>query len=351
MRRSALPFLAASMVRSRMRFIYRNPSYRIPYVALDDPGSKRVGSSNARREGTSCLPAAARKREGGSGGQPLSGGHYLTGANTAVRSRTPTLRAGTYSSPNCSNRACFCGHAACCSRRHEVRSAFCVARTVEKSDHHARRGAGAGARHRRDDDDVRVAECGGAAPAAVSRTPNGWSSCGATCNARSVERRGMSMPDYIDSKDKSRSFELMGAWDNATFIRYGGTAPEQVNAEIVAGDYFTILGVIGPRRPRADEQRRPGGLAARRGDRRTPVGARFRPQSRRHRQDDAARQFRLHDRRRRAGLVQGPIGHQRGVGVDDRLPTQCQAESRQPRLPRASRRSVPASMSRRRRPT
>ena len=35
----------------------------------------------------------------------------------------------------------------------------------------------------------------------------------------------------------------MGAWDTAGFLRYSGTAPEQVNAEIVAGDYFSILGV------------------------------------------------------------------------------------------------------------
>ena len=60
---------------------------------------------------------------------------------------------------------------------------------------------------------------------------------------QTLERRGMSVPDYLDIKDKSRSFESMGAWDSAAFIRYGGSAPEQVNAEIVAGDYFSILGV------------------------------------------------------------------------------------------------------------
>ena len=58
-----------------------------------------------------------------------------------------------------------------------------------------------------------------------------------------LERRGKSVPDYLDIKDKSRSFESIGAWDNAAFLRYSGTAPEQVNAEIVAGDYFSILGV------------------------------------------------------------------------------------------------------------
>jgi putative ABC transport system permease protein len=60
---------------------------------------------------------------------------------------------------------------------------------------------------------------------------------------QTVERRGTSIPDYIDWRDKSRSFDLMSAWDNNNFIRYGSGAPEQIAAEIVAGDYFTILGV------------------------------------------------------------------------------------------------------------
>ena len=60
---------------------------------------------------------------------------------------------------------------------------------------------------------------------------------------QTVERRGMSVPDYLDLKAKSRSFESMGAWDTGNFLRYGGSAPEQVSAEIVAGDYFSILGV------------------------------------------------------------------------------------------------------------
>ena len=59
---------------------------------------------------------------------------------------------------------------------------------------------------------------------------------------QTVERRGTSIPDYIDWRDKSQSFDLISAWSDATFIRYGNTAPEQVAAEMVAGDYFTILG-------------------------------------------------------------------------------------------------------------
>jgi predicted permease len=60
---------------------------------------------------------------------------------------------------------------------------------------------------------------------------------------QAVERRGTSIPDYIDWREKSRSFDLMSAWSDANFIRYGGAAPEQVPAELVSGDYFSMLGV------------------------------------------------------------------------------------------------------------
>ncbi|MGH9387555.1 MAG: ABC transporter permease [Vicinamibacterales bacterium] len=59
---------------------------------------------------------------------------------------------------------------------------------------------------------------------------------------QAVERRGTSIPDYLDWADRSRSFDLMSAWSNTTFIRYGSGAPEQISAELVAGDYFAILG-------------------------------------------------------------------------------------------------------------
>src|SRR6185436_20911086 len=59
---------------------------------------------------------------------------------------------------------------------------------------------------------------------------------------QTVERRGTSIPDYIDWRDKSRSFDLMSAWSDLNFIRYGNREPEQVSAEMVAGDYFAILG-------------------------------------------------------------------------------------------------------------
>lgn len=60
---------------------------------------------------------------------------------------------------------------------------------------------------------------------------------------QTVERRGTSIPDYRDWKDQSRSFDLMSAWFQSSFIRYGNTAPERLSGELVAGDYFRILGV------------------------------------------------------------------------------------------------------------
>jgi putative ABC transport system permease protein len=59
---------------------------------------------------------------------------------------------------------------------------------------------------------------------------------------QALERRGNSIPDYLDWKAKNQSFDLMGAWESQGFIRYGGSAPEQVAGETVAGDYFAILG-------------------------------------------------------------------------------------------------------------
>ena len=60
---------------------------------------------------------------------------------------------------------------------------------------------------------------------------------------QTVERRGTSIPDYLDRRDKSRSFDLMSAWSQNNFIRYGSGAPDRVSGEIVGGDYFAILGV------------------------------------------------------------------------------------------------------------
>src|SRR5687767_12453370 len=58
-----------------------------------------------------------------------------------------------------------------------------------------------------------------------------------------VERRGTSIPDYLDWRAKSRSFDFMSAWSQVGFIRYGSGQPERLSGEGVAGDYFSVLGV------------------------------------------------------------------------------------------------------------
>ncbi|HYE84828.1 MAG TPA: ABC transporter permease, partial [Vicinamibacterales bacterium] len=58
-----------------------------------------------------------------------------------------------------------------------------------------------------------------------------------------VERRGTSIPDYLDWKSKTRSFDVMSAWSGNNFILYGAGAPERISGEIVAGEYFAVLGV------------------------------------------------------------------------------------------------------------
>ncbi len=60
---------------------------------------------------------------------------------------------------------------------------------------------------------------------------------------QAIERRGTSIPDYLDWKARSRSFDLMSAWAGNSVIMYGSGTPERLNSEVVAGDYFTILGV------------------------------------------------------------------------------------------------------------
>jgi predicted permease len=60
---------------------------------------------------------------------------------------------------------------------------------------------------------------------------------------QTVERRGTSIPDYLDWKAKSQSFDLMSAWSNASFTAYGNGAPERLSGETIAGDYFAALGV------------------------------------------------------------------------------------------------------------
>jgi len=58
-----------------------------------------------------------------------------------------------------------------------------------------------------------------------------------------VERRGASFPDYLDWKKQAQSFDGMAAWFGNGYILYGAGEPELVNAEVIDGPYFQLLGV------------------------------------------------------------------------------------------------------------
>jgi hypothetical protein len=60
---------------------------------------------------------------------------------------------------------------------------------------------------------------------------------------QTVERRGTSLADYADWRDQNRSFENMALFTDGTVTLTGGHDPEQVQAEVVAQPYFTILGI------------------------------------------------------------------------------------------------------------
>ena len=83
-----------------------------------------------------------------------------------------------------------------------------------------------------------------------------------------VERRGTSIPDYLDWKAKSKSFDLFSAWSGNGFIIYGSGAPERITGEVVAGEYFARARRRAVAWPRADVGGRCGRRAAGRGDRR-----------------------------------------------------------------------------------
>lgn len=63
-----------------------------------------------------------------------------------------------------------------------------------------------------------------------------------TVQRQQVERRGTSLPDYFDWRDKTKSFDGMAAWAGNTVIVYGSGEPTQVNGEAVDGPYFELLG-------------------------------------------------------------------------------------------------------------
>jgi putative ABC transport system permease protein len=58
-----------------------------------------------------------------------------------------------------------------------------------------------------------------------------------------LERRGASLPDFIDWRKQSRSFEDMSAWEDPSFTLNAGDEPERIPGEVISPSYLTLLGV------------------------------------------------------------------------------------------------------------
>jgi putative ABC transport system permease protein len=63
-----------------------------------------------------------------------------------------------------------------------------------------------------------------------------------TVQRQQTERRGTSVPDYLDWRDRTQSFEGMAAWVSNTAVLYGQGEPTLVNGEAVDGPYLELLG-------------------------------------------------------------------------------------------------------------
>lgn len=75
-----------------------------------------------------------------------------------------------------------------------------------------------------------------------------------------LERRGTSLPDFLDWRAQSRSFEGMAVWWDQVLTVFGSDEPERVNGEYVSAGYFDLLGVrpVLGRSFRAGEDVQPG---------------------------------------------------------------------------------------------
>src|SRR5437867_1918069 len=58
-----------------------------------------------------------------------------------------------------------------------------------------------------------------------------------------VERRGASYPDFLDWRDRSKSFEEIAAFDSQWLTLIGSEDPERILTEFVSAPYFSLLGV------------------------------------------------------------------------------------------------------------
>ena len=159
---------------------------------------KAVYQTGANCEKVGCAGALARRRQAGRS-QP----------DTRFARRDVFVTGAREFRPE------FAGTRLALTRAHDQRSAICVARVVEESDHDARRHARAGARHRRHDDDVRVVECGGVAAACRIRSRIASSSCGATSSGRSSSAAARRSPITSIGRRRASRSTLMSAWSDA----------------------------------------------------------------------------------------------------------------------------------------
>jgi putative ABC transport system permease protein len=68
-----------------------------------------------------------------------------------------------------------------------------------------------------------------------------------TVRRQEVERRGVSLPDYLDWRAENRSFADIAILKPASFNLSGITEPERVAGEYVSASYFPVVGVVAER--------------------------------------------------------------------------------------------------------
>ena len=79
--------------------------------------------------------------------------------------------------------------------------------------------------------------------------------------SEALDRLSVSYPDFLDWRDRSKSFEALGAWKDETFNLSGLDRPERVKAWMFSAGLLRLLGVtpaLG--REFTPEEDRPGGM-------------------------------------------------------------------------------------------
>ena len=206
---------------------------------------------------------------------------------------------------------------------------------MEEPDHDAGRDAGAGPRHRRHHDDVRVAECGGVAAVAVPRVRPPGRVVGQRRTRRSVERRGTSIPDYLDWRAKSQLVRsdvgvVAEPASSATAAARRSGSPAKSSPAITSTRSASSRSSAASSRRQTMTANAP--LVAVIGERLWERA--FGRNADCDRPIDPARHAGLHDRRRRAGAFTGRSdASEVWVSMIALTPPQGRAAARQPRIP------------------